>query len=200
MTSSGSGNLSHLSGELFKMMTGLDLVHVPYKGTVPALTGLAAGEVHVMFDAMPSALPHVQSGRLRALAVTSAGRVEALPDVPTVGDFVQGYEVTGMLGVGAPRNTPAEIVDRLNKEINAVLADPAVKARLVGFGTSGVAGTPADFGRYYRRRNGKMGQGDQVRRHQAAVSRAMALRSRKGAHASNLPIRSRRMGTCQGRS
>ena len=147
MTSSGSGNLSHLSGELFKMMTGLDLVHVPYKGTVPALTGLAAGEVHVMFDAMPSALPHVQSGRLRALAVTSAGRVEALPDVPTVGDFVQGYEVTGMLGVGAPRNTPAEIVDRLNKEINAVLVNPAVKARLVGFGTSVVAGTPAHFGR-----------------------------------------------------
>jgi tripartite-type tricarboxylate transporter receptor subunit TctC len=150
LTSSGSGNLSHLSGELFRMMTGIDVVHVPYKGTVAALTGVVAGEVHVMFDASTSALPHIQSGRLRALAVTSAGRVDILPDVPTVGEFVPGYEVNGVLGIGAPRNTPTEIIDRLNKEITAILADPGSRAQLAGFGSTAFVGTPADFGRYIR--------------------------------------------------
>ncbi len=150
LTSSGSGNLSHLSGELFRMMTGIDVVHVPYKGTVAALTGVVAGEVHVMFDAMASALPHIQSGRLRALAVTSAGRVETLPGVPAVGEFVPGYEVSGVLGVGAPKNTAAEIVGRLNTEINAILADPGSRAQLAGLGSTVFAGTPADFGRYVR--------------------------------------------------
>jgi len=147
MTSSGSGNLSHLSGELFKMMTGIDVVHVPYKGTVAALAGLMAGDVHVMFDAIPSAFPHIQSGKLRALGVTSAARVAVLPDVPAVGEFVPGYEVTGLLGVGAPKNTPAEIINKLNREINAVLADPEVKARLGGYGSVVLTGSPAEFGK-----------------------------------------------------
>jgi tripartite-type tricarboxylate transporter receptor subunit TctC len=150
MTSSGSGNLSHLSGEMFRMMTGIDVVHVPYKGTVPALTGLVAGEVHVMFDALPSALPHIQSGRLRALAVTSAARGAILPDVPAMGEFVKGYEVIGLMGVGAPKNTPAEIIGKLNKEINAILADPVLKERLIGFGSTALAGAPADFGKLIR--------------------------------------------------
>ena len=150
ITSSGSGNLSHLSGELFRMMTDIDVVHVPYKGTVAALTGVVAGEVHVMFDAMTSALPHIQSGRLRALAVTSAGRAEILPGVPAVAEFVPGYEVNGVLGIGAPKNTPAEIIDRLNKEINAILADPGPRAQLAGLGSTVFTGTPADFGRYVR--------------------------------------------------
>ena len=150
MTSSGSGNLSHLTGEMFRMMTGVDVVHVPYKGTVPALTGLVAGEVHVMFDALPSALPHIQSGNLRALAVTSAKRVASMPDVPTVGEFVAGYEVTGVMGVGAPRNTPAATIEKLNREINAVVADPGLKERLVDPDSTMLAGTPADFGRFIR--------------------------------------------------
>ena len=150
ITSSGSGNLSHLSGELFRMMTGIDVVHVPYKGTVAALTGVVVGEVHVMFDAMTSALPHIQSGRLRALAVTSTAPVEVLPGVPTVAQFVPGYEVNGVLGIGAPKNTPVEIIDRLNKEINAILTDPGPRAQLAGLGSAVFTGTPADFGRYVR--------------------------------------------------
>ena len=150
ITSSGSGNLSHLSAELFKMMTGINMVHVPYKSTVAALTGVVAGEVHVMFDAMTSALPHIRSGRLRALGVTSAGRVGDLPGVPAVGEVVPGYEVGGVLGVGAPKNTPTEIIGRLNLEINAIMADPNSRAQLAGSGSIVFAGTPADFGRYVR--------------------------------------------------
>ena len=142
MASSGSGNLSHLSGELFRMMTGVEVVHVPYKGAVPALTGLMGGEVHVMFDALPSALPHIQSGMLRALAVTAATRARALPDVPCIGDFVPGYAVTGWLGIGAPKGTPADIVDRLDKEINATLADPAVRTRLLDKGSDLMSARP----------------------------------------------------------
>jgi tripartite-type tricarboxylate transporter receptor subunit TctC len=149
MTSSGSGNLSHLTGEMFRMMTGVDVVHVPYKGTVPALTGLMAGEVHVMFDSIVTALPHVQSGKLRALAVTSRARVEALPNIPAVGEIVAGYEMVGFLGVGAPKDTPTEIVDRLNKEINAVLQDPELTARLVGSGSTVHSGTAAAFGKLF---------------------------------------------------
>ena len=148
MTSSGAGNLSHLSGELFKMMTGIDMVHVPYKGTVPALAGLIAGDVHVMFDSMTSALPHLQSGRLRALAVTTTTRLAALPDVPTIAESVPGYTVNGWLGLGAPKGTPVEIIDRLNKEVNAVLADPAIKARFADVGGTVFVGSPADFGKH----------------------------------------------------
>jgi tripartite-type tricarboxylate transporter receptor subunit TctC len=147
MTSSGTGNLSHLSGELFKMQTGIDVVHVPYRGTVQALAGLMAGDVHVMFDAIPSALPHIQSGRLRALGVTIGTRLKVLPDIPPVGDFVPGYAVTAWLGIGVPKGTPADIVDRLNKEVNAVLADPAVGARLADLGSEPLSGSPADLGK-----------------------------------------------------
>jgi tripartite-type tricarboxylate transporter receptor subunit TctC len=148
LTSSGAGNLSHLSGELFRMMTGIDVVHVPYKGAVLAHTGLMAGEVHVMFDAMTSALPHIRSGRLRALAVTTMTRSKTLMDVPTVAEFVPGYAVSSWLGVGAPIGTPGEVIDRLNNEINAVLADPAVRARFAELGSEPLAGSPADFGKF----------------------------------------------------
>jgi tripartite-type tricarboxylate transporter receptor subunit TctC len=147
MTSGGTGNLSHLSGELFKMMTGIDVVHVPYRGTAPALAGLVAGDVHVMFDAIPSALPHVQSGRLRALGVSIGTRSRVLADIPPVADFVPGYAVSGWLGIGAPNGTPAEIINRLNKEINAVLADPGIKARFADLGSEPLPGSPAEFGK-----------------------------------------------------
>jgi tripartite-type tricarboxylate transporter receptor subunit TctC len=158
MTSSGAGNLSHLAGELFKMMTGIDVVHVPYKGAVPAHAGLMAGDVHIMFDAMTSALPQIQSGRLRALAVTTTTRSKALPDIPTVAEFVQGYEVSGWLGVGAPKGTSGEVVDRLNKEINVVLADPAIRARLADLGSEPLAGSPADFGHFITAETEKWGK------------------------------------------
>jgi tripartite-type tricarboxylate transporter receptor subunit TctC len=144
MASSGSGNLSHLSGELFRMMTGIDVVHVPYRGAPAAHSGLMAGDAHVMFDATGSALPQIQSGRLRALAVTSATPWDGLPDIPTVGDFVPGYAVSGWLGVGAPKGTPAAVVDKLNNEINAVLADPGIKARFAAIGSEPRASSPAD--------------------------------------------------------
>jgi tripartite-type tricarboxylate transporter receptor subunit TctC len=146
MASTGTGNLSHLSGELFKMMTGVDMLHVPYRSAGAATTDLIAGNVQVMFDAVPSALPNIQAGTLRALAVTSTARLEALPDVATVAERVPGYEVSGFLGIGAPKNTPAEIIERLNGEINAALAEPSLTARLAGFGTSALTGSPGDFG------------------------------------------------------
>ena len=134
LTSTGSGNLTHLAGEYFKMMAGIEMVHVPYRGAVDAHTGLVAGEVHVMFDGIGSAQPQVQAGRLRALAVTGATRWQALPDIPAVAESLPNYAVNGWLGVGAPKRTPAEIIDRLNKEINAVLAEPGIKVRLRDFG------------------------------------------------------------------
>jgi tripartite-type tricarboxylate transporter receptor subunit TctC len=145
MASTGSGNLSHLSGELFKMMTGVDMLHVPYRGAAPALNDLLSGQVHVMFDAMPSSIAHIRAGRLRPLAVTTATRWEGLPDVPTVGEFVPGFETSVWSGLGAPRNTPTEIVDRLNKEINAGLADPQIKARIADLGSTPLPGSPTDF-------------------------------------------------------
>ena len=147
MASAGNGTTPHVAGELFKMMTGVDMVHVPYRGAAPALTDLLGGQVQVMFDTMPSSIEHIRAGKLRALAVTTATRSEALPDIPTVGDFVPGYEASAWYGVGAPKNTPAEIVDKLNKEINAGLADPKMKARLADLGGTVLAGSPADFGK-----------------------------------------------------
>ena len=147
MASAGIGAAPHVSGELFKMMTGVDMVHVPYRGAAPALTDLLGGQVQVMFDTMPSSIEYIRAGKLRALAVTTATRSEALPDIPTVGDFVPGYEASAWYGVGAPKNTPAEIVDKLNKEINAGLADPKMKARLADLGGTVLAGSPADFGK-----------------------------------------------------
>jgi tripartite-type tricarboxylate transporter receptor subunit TctC len=158
MTSSGAGNLSHLAGELFKMMSGIDVVHVPYKGAVLAHTGLMAGDVHVMFDAMTSALPHIHSGRLRAMAVTTATRAKTLMDVPTVGEFVAGYEVSSWLGVGAPVGTPSEVIDKLNHEINAVLAEPAIKARFADLSSEPLVHSPADFGRFIAAETEKWGK------------------------------------------
>jgi tripartite-type tricarboxylate transporter receptor subunit TctC len=147
MASGGTGSSQHVAGELFKMMAGVDLVHVPYRGVAPALTDLLAGQVQVLFDTVPASLPHIRAGKLRALAVTTAARSEALPDVPTVGDFVPGYEASSIHGIGAPRNTPADIIDRLNKEVNAALADPKFKARIADLGGIVAVGSPADFGK-----------------------------------------------------
>ena len=145
--SSGTGTSVHLSGELFKIMTGVDMQHVPYRGSAPALTDMLSGTAHVMFDNMPSSLPHIQAGKLRALGVTTAKRSDALPDVPTVADTVPGYEASAFFGMGVPKGTPAEIVALLNKEVNAALADPKLKAKLVELGGMEIPGTPADFGK-----------------------------------------------------
>jgi len=144
---SGSGTSVHLSGELFKSMTGIDLTHVPYRGSAPALTDMISGTVQVMFDNMPSSLPHIQAGKLRALAVTTAARSEALPDVPTVAETVPGYEASAWFGMGAPKGTPPEVIDKLNKGINAALQDGKIKARLAELGGILIPGTPADFGK-----------------------------------------------------
>ena len=148
MASAGSGSTSHVSGELFKMMAGVDMVHVPYRGSTPALTDLLGGQVQIMFDATPSSLPHIRAGKLRPLAVTTAARLEILPDIPTVGDFVPGYEASTWLGFGAPRNTPAAVVDRLNKEIDLAMSDAAIKARLIDLGGLALPpSSPAEFGK-----------------------------------------------------
>jgi tripartite-type tricarboxylate transporter receptor subunit TctC len=146
MASAGNGSPSHLSAELFKMMAGVDMVHVPYASGPAAHTDLVGGQVQVMFNAIPASIEYIRTGRLRALAVTTLSRSAALPDVPTVGDFVLGYESSVFFGIGAPRNTPAEIIDRLNKEINAGLAEPEMKARFADFGGVAFAESPADFG------------------------------------------------------
>jgi tripartite-type tricarboxylate transporter receptor subunit TctC len=146
MASSGNGSPLHVSGELFKMMAGIDMQHVPYRGIAPALTDLIGGQVQVLFDSVPSSIEYIRAGKLRALAVTTATRSGMLPDIPTVSEFVQGYEASALYGVGAPKNTPAEIVDTLNKEINASLTDPKMKLRLAGLGSVPIPMTPADFG------------------------------------------------------
>jgi tripartite-type tricarboxylate transporter receptor subunit TctC len=147
MASPGVGNLSHIAGELFKMMAGVDMVHVPYRGSGPALNDLLSGQVQVYFPTTLSSIGYIGDGRLRALAVTAATRSEAPPDIPTVGEFVPGYEASSWYGVGAPKATPAEIVEKLNKEINAALADPKIKARLADLGGDVLVLSPADFGR-----------------------------------------------------
>jgi tripartite-type tricarboxylate transporter receptor subunit TctC len=146
MASAGIGASTHVAGELFKMMAGVNMVHVPYRGSPPALTDLLGGQVQVYFGPIAGSIEYIRAGTLRALAVTTAKRSEALPDLPTVGEFVPGYEASAVWGVGAPRNTPAEIVDKLNKEINAGLADPKIKARLELGGTV-LPGSPTDFGK-----------------------------------------------------
>jgi tripartite-type tricarboxylate transporter receptor subunit TctC len=149
MASAGNGSTHHVAGELFKMMAGVEMIHVPYRGSSPALTDLLAGQVQVMFDATPSSLPHIRAGKLRPLAVTTATRLEVLPGVPTVGDFVPGYEASSWLGFGAPRNTPAAVVDRLNKEINLAISEAAIKARLVDLGGLVLPPSPpAEFGTF----------------------------------------------------
>jgi tripartite-type tricarboxylate transporter receptor subunit TctC len=147
MASGGNGSSSHLAGELFKMMAGVDMVHVPYRGDAPAITDLLSGRVQVMFDPIILSLEHIRAGRLRAMAVTTGTRSAILPDVPTVGDFVPAYEADGFTGLGAPRGTPAEIVDQLNSQINTGFADAKVQGRLADLGATVLASSPADFGK-----------------------------------------------------
>jgi tripartite-type tricarboxylate transporter receptor subunit TctC len=158
MASAGTGTPQHVAGELFKMITGTDMVHVPYRGSAPALTDLIGGQVQVMFDNLASSLPYIRAGKLRALAVTTVTRSEALPDVPTVGDFVPGFEASATFGVGAPKATPAGIIERLNQEINAGLADPTIKARFTELAGTVLPGSPADFGRLIAEETGKWGK------------------------------------------
>jgi tripartite-type tricarboxylate transporter receptor subunit TctC len=147
MASGGIGGPSHVSGELFKLMTGVDMVHVPYRGVAPALTDLLGGQVQITFATMPSSIAYIRAGKLRPLAVTTTTRSDELPEVPTVNDFVPGYEASTWYGVGVPTGTPAEIIGKLNKEINAGLADPKLRARLADVGGDVLALSPADFGR-----------------------------------------------------
>ncbi|NQW85362.1 MAG: tripartite tricarboxylate transporter substrate binding protein [Alcaligenaceae bacterium] len=147
MASSGSGTSTHLSGELFKSMTGCNMLHVPYKGSGPALIDLTAGQVQVFFDNLPSSVPYIKGGRIRALAVTSEGVEPSAPDLPTVGATVKGYEATAWFGVGMPKNTPAEVIAKMNAEVNKALADPAIRKRLAELGGVPISGTPAAFGK-----------------------------------------------------
>jgi tripartite-type tricarboxylate transporter receptor subunit TctC len=158
MASGGNGTSQHLSGELFKMMTGIDMQHVPYRGAGPALTDLMGGQVQVMFDNVSSSIEYIRAGKLRPLAATTAARSEALPDLPTVGDFVPGYEASAVNGIGAPRATPTEIIDKLNKEINAGLADPRLTARLADLGASVLVGSPADYRKLIAEETDKWGK------------------------------------------
>jgi tripartite-type tricarboxylate transporter receptor subunit TctC len=158
MASSGIGTTQHVAGELFKIMTGVDLVHVPYRGGAPALTDLIGGQVQVMFAFTSSSIEYVRATKLRPLAVTTSMRLEVLPDIPTVGEFVPGYEASGFFGVGAPKGTPAAIVDRLNREINAAIADPKIRARLGDLGSVAFSGSPADFGKHVADETEKWGK------------------------------------------
>src|SRR5262245_41750485 len=148
MASGGNGSGQHVYGELFKMMTGTEMLHVPYRGGAPAMIDLIGGRVQVMFEIMNSSIEHIRSGKIRPLAVTTVARSEVLPDIPTIGDFVPGYDVRSWLGVGAPRNTPVEIIDQLNREIRVGLADPRLKSRLVDLGTTPFSLGPAEFGKF----------------------------------------------------
>jgi tripartite-type tricarboxylate transporter receptor subunit TctC len=148
MASAGNGSPQHVAGELFKMMTGLSMTHVPYRGEAPALTDLIGGQVQVMFGTVTASLPHIRASELRALAVTSTTRSEALPDLPTVNDFVPGYEVSTWAGIGAPRGTPPDIIERLNREINAGLESAGIKARYADQGATTFAGSAAEFGKF----------------------------------------------------
>jgi tripartite-type tricarboxylate transporter receptor subunit TctC len=153
--SGGNGSMQHVSGELFKMMAGVNMAHVPYRGAGPALTDLLGGQVQVMFPGMASSMEYIRIGKLRPLAVTTTTREKVLQDIPAVGEFVPGYEAIQFYGVGAPRNTPAEVVDKLNKEINAGLADPKLKARLAELGGVPIPMTPAEFGKHIAEETGK---------------------------------------------
>jgi tripartite-type tricarboxylate transporter receptor subunit TctC len=167
MASGGTGGAAHLSGELFKMMAGVNLVHVPYRGNGPALVALLGGQVEVQFPSLPSSIEYIRTGKLRGLAVTSAMRSEALPDLPTVGEFVPGYEISTWYGVGAPKGTPAEVIDKLNREINEILADPKAKARLADLGGTALVGSPADFGKFIADETEKWGKVVRALNHKA---------------------------------
>jgi tripartite-type tricarboxylate transporter receptor subunit TctC len=157
MASTGSGNLSHLSIELFKIMAGVDIVHVPYRGAGPAQTDLLGGRIDGMFDTIPALIEPVRAGRLRGIAVTTKKRLAALPDLPTVDEFVRGFEVNGLIGMGAPKGTPADIVQRLNREINVAVAEPRVQARLADLGAVTFTGSPDDFTQFLAHESDKWG-------------------------------------------
>jgi tripartite-type tricarboxylate transporter receptor subunit TctC len=148
MASFGSGSTSHVAGELFKMMAGVDLLHVPYRGSGPMLTDLLGGQVHMTFDSLPSSIEYIRTGKLRALAVSTTTRSDSLPDIPTVADYFPGYDASAWNGVAIPRNTPAEIADKLNREITAGLADPKMKARIAELGATAIPSSPGEFGRF----------------------------------------------------
>ena len=148
MASAGNGTAVHVAGELFKIMAGVDMLHVPYLGSAPALTDLIGGQVQVMFDTISSSIEHIRASKLRALAVTTTTRSEVLPDIPTVGDFLPGYEASFWCGIGLSRNASVEIIDKLNKEINAGLADARMKARFANLGTMMLVGSPSDFSKF----------------------------------------------------
>jgi len=158
MASAGNGTGPHMAGELFKIMAGVDMVHVAYRGSPPALTDLLAGQVQIMFSPMSSSIEYVRAGKLRALAVTTATRSEALPNVPTVAEFVPGYEASGWFGIAAPGNTPVEIIEKLNQEINAGLADPKLQARLASLGSAVFVGSPSDFAKHIADETEKWGK------------------------------------------
>jgi tripartite-type tricarboxylate transporter receptor subunit TctC len=158
MASEGLGGIGQLLGEMFKMMAGINMVHVPYRGVAPALTDLIGAQVQVMFVSMPASIQYVRAGKLRALAVTSATRSQALPDVPAVGEFLPGYEATNWYGVGVPKKTPTEIVEKLNKEINVALADAKLKARLADFGGEPISMTPVEFAKFVVEETEKWGK------------------------------------------
>jgi len=158
MASGGIGATPHVAGELFQMMTGVRMIHVPYRGAAPALTDLLAGQVQVSFANTVASIEYIRAGKLRPPAVTTATRSEALPDISTVGEFVPGYEASGWSGIGSPKNTPSQIVDKLNAETNAGLADPKIKARLADLGGTPLAGSPADFGKFIADETEKWGK------------------------------------------
>jgi tripartite-type tricarboxylate transporter receptor subunit TctC len=158
MASGGNGTTGHVAGELFKMMAGVDMLHVPYRGGAPAITDLLGGQVQVIFAPTPPSIEYVRGGRLRALAITTATRWDALPDIPTVGEFVLGYEASAVYGLGAPKNTPADIIDKLNHKINAALADPNILARFADLGGTVVAGSAADFAKLMAEETEKWGK------------------------------------------
>ena len=156
--SAGNGSVAHVTAELFKMMAGVNMQHVPYRGAAPALTDLLGGQVHLMFDNMPSSIEHIRAGRLRPLAVTATARLEGLPDVPTVADFLPGFETSAWAGIGAPKNTPAEIIDQLNRETNAALADPKLKARVADLGGMVFPLSPAEYEKRVAKETEKWGK------------------------------------------
>jgi tripartite-type tricarboxylate transporter receptor subunit TctC len=158
MASAGAGGIGHLAGELFKMMAGINLLHVPYRGNGPALTALLGGEVDVLFPSLASSIEYIKTGKLRGLAVTSALRSDTIPNVASVGEFIPGYEISTWYGVGAPKGTPAEVIDKLNREINAGLADPKLKARFADLGDVPMPMTPAEFGKFIADETQKLGK------------------------------------------
>jgi len=169
MASAGVGSSSHMSGELFKMMSGVSMVHVPYRGQAPALTDLLSGQVQVDFSTMPPAIEYVKAGKLQALAVTSPERFEGLPDIPAMAEYLPGYEASLLTGLGAPSNTPAEIVEMINTETNRALADPKIKAQLAALGNTVLPVSPADFGRLIAKETDKWAKVIKIRKHQTRV-------------------------------